>query len=56
METNMEDYALIDRFLAGEEEGLELLVKKYQDYVLNVIYSLVGDVHQADDIAQEVFI
>jgi len=51
-----EDFALIDRFLAGEEEGFAMLVRKYQNRVINIVYSLSGQNQHADDIAQEVFI
>lgn len=53
----MEDDALIEKFLEGaKEEGFEMLVKKYQNRVVNIAYSLAGQAHDADDIAQEVFI
>jgi RNA polymerase sigma-70 factor (ECF subfamily) len=56
MEVKKEDNYLIDRFLSGDEQGFELLVKKYQDQVLNIVYSLVGQSDHIEDIAQEVFI
>ncbi len=52
----MEDNVLIERFLSGDEEGFEMLVKRYQDRVINIIYSLTGEARDADDIAQEIFI
>lgn len=52
----MEDERLIERFLSGDEEGFEMLVKKYQNHVVNIVYSLTGETQDADDIAQEVFI
>jgi RNA polymerase sigma-70 factor (ECF subfamily) len=52
----MEDNILIDKFLSGDQEGFEMLVKKYQNKVLNIVYSLIGAAHQAEDIAQEIFI
>lgn len=54
--SKMEDDALIERFLSGDEEGFEMLVKKYQNQVVNIVYSLSGATSCADDIAQEVFI
>lgn len=52
----MEDEVLIERFLSGDEEGFAMLVRKYQDRVANIIYSLTDQRRNADDIAQEVFI
>ena len=54
--SKMEDDTLIERFLSGDEEGFEMLVKKYQTQVVNIVYSLSGVTSYADDIAQEVFI
>ncbi len=52
----MEDDILIEKCLDGDEEGFEMLVKKYQNQVINTVYSLIGTTQDADDIAQEVFI
>ncbi len=52
----MEDDILIERCLDGDEEGFEMLVKKYQNQVINTVYSLTGTTQDADDIAQEEFI
>lgn len=54
--TNREDYALVDRFISGDQGGFEMLVKKYQNYVVNTVYSISGDAQIAEDIAQDVFI
>ena len=51
-----EDYELIDRFLSGEELAFEILVRKYQNRVINIVYSLCGATQHAEDIAQETFI
>lgn len=51
-----EEMTCIERFLAGENEGFEILVKKYQNRVLNIVYSLVGQDREAEDIMQEVFL
>lgn len=56
MKNSPEDYLLIDKFLSGEEEGFETLVKKYQNYIVNIVYSLIGQNSYVEDIAQEVFI
>lgn len=54
--SKMEDETLIERFLSGDEKGFEMLVKKYQGRVVNIVYSLIGKSQDADDIAQETFI
>ena len=40
----------------GDEHAFEILVKRYQGRVLNLIYRFVGDRTQAKDLAQEVFV
>ncbi|MFA5114945.1 MAG: sigma-70 family RNA polymerase sigma factor [Candidatus Omnitrophota bacterium] len=53
---NNEDSLFIERFLGGETGGFEELVRKYQDRVLNIVYSLIGKDRECEDIAQEVFL
>ncbi|MFA5144323.1 MAG: sigma-70 family RNA polymerase sigma factor [Candidatus Omnitrophota bacterium] len=51
-----EDTLYIEQFLEGKEAGFEILVRKYQDRVLNIVYSLIGKDRESEDIAQEVFL
>ncbi|MBN3039486.1 MAG: sigma-70 family RNA polymerase sigma factor [Candidatus Omnitrophica bacterium] len=51
----MDDNILIDKFLSGDKEGFEMLVKKYQNHVVNIVYSLAGRISEAEDIAQDIF-
>lgn len=51
-----EDSLYIEEFLNGDEKGFEMLVRKYQDRILNIIYSLIGKDRESEDIAQEVFL
>lgn len=51
-----EDILYIEQFLSGEEKGFEMLVRKYQDRVLNIVYSLIGRDRESEDIAQEAFL
>ena len=51
-----DDICLLERFLNGEHVAFEQLVRKYQDTVLNIVYSLVGRDREAEDIVQEVFL
>ena len=50
-----EDIILINQFVGGEERGFEMLVKKYQNRALNIVYSVVGNDRDSEDILQEVF-
>ena len=51
-----EDLELINRFLNGNMEAFEMLVKKYQNRTINTAYYLVGNISDAEDIAQDVFL
>lgn len=50
-----EDRLYIEQFLRGDEKGFEMLVKKYQNRVLNIVFSLIGQDRESEDIMQEVF-
>jgi RNA polymerase sigma-70 factor, ECF subfamily len=50
-----EDTIYIDQFLEGQVQGFEALVRKYQNRVLNIVYSLIGQDRESEDIMQEVF-
>src|SRR5579872_6207934 len=50
------DGGLVARFLAGERGAFDSLFLKYQDYVYNIVYGIVGKVEEAHDITQEVFV
>ena len=52
----MKDLELLALIAQDKNEGFQMLVKTYQNIVLNVAYRLLGNSHQAQDIAQEVFI
>jgi len=50
-----EDTLYIEQFLGGQEKGFEMLVRKYQNKVLNIVYSLIGQDRESEDIMQESF-
>lgn len=52
----VDDTALIRLFLAGDAGAFDRLVVRHQDRVFNLCYRFVGDFHEADDLAQDVFI
>ena len=50
------DGDLIARFLAGDRAAFDSLFLKYQDYVYNIVFGIVGSADEARDIVQEVFV
>ena len=50
------DDSLIARFLGGDRAAFDSLFEKYQDYVYNIVYGIVGKQEEAHDVTQEVFV
>ena len=50
------DAELVQRCLAGDNAGFDLLVRKYQRQVHGLCYRMLGDADEAADAAQESFI
>jgi len=50
------DVELVERYLAGDERGFQVLVQRYQNRMVNFIQRSIGDRDRAEDLAQEVFI
>jgi len=51
-----EDFELLDKIKKGDLQAFEEIVKKYKMNVFNTIYSVMGNIQDADDIMQDVFI
>ena len=51
-----DDFTLIREFLGGSDAAFDRLVLRYQDRVFRTCYRMLGDYHEADDCAQEVFV
>ncbi len=51
-----DDEQLVRQALAGDGRGFERLVNRHRDAVFNLCYRMLGDLDDADDCAQEVFI
>lgn len=51
-----EDQALVDQCLAGRESAYCEFVERYQSLVFGVCLRMLGDRHEAEDAAQEVFV
>lgn len=55
-QTRSSDKELMERFLRGEVEGFNLLVKNYKVRLFSLLYRLVGNREEAEDILQETFL
>ncbi len=55
-QTRSSDKELMERFLRGEVEGFNLLVKNYKVRLYSVLYRLLGNREEAEDILQETFL
>jgi RNA polymerase sigma-70 factor, ECF subfamily len=53
---NQQDINLVNQYLQGDEESLEVLVKKYFKQIYAFIYRYTGNSLEAEDITQEVFV
>jgi RNA polymerase sigma-70 factor, ECF subfamily len=51
-----DDFKLIRSIQAGDHQAFEILVRRYQRQVANLIYTTMGNSYDVEDIAQEVFI
>lgn len=50
------DAEVVRRVLAGAVDDFELLVERYQDRIYNLVWGMVRDPGQAEDVTQEVFV
>jgi RNA polymerase sigma-70 factor (ECF subfamily) len=53
---NSDDSLLVDRCLKGDERAFGLLLGRYRRPVYSIIYRMVGNAEEAQDLAQEAFI
>ena len=51
-----DDSGLVARFLRGDAAAFDALFVKYQDYVYNIVFGIVGNQEEARDLTQEVFL
>ena len=56
MKSQLDDNALIDKFLAGDSKAFNILVEKYKRKIYLTAYRLLGNHEDATDITQEVII
>ena len=50
------DEELVERYGAGDGESFRMLVERYQDRVYHIVYGIVGNKDEAEDLSQEVFL
>lgn len=53
---DLPDKALIDACLAGKSEVYEVLVRRHQQKVFNVLYRFFGNYETSQDVSQEAFL
>jgi len=51
-----EDIVIIHQVLQGDQNAYRLIVDKHKYHVLNLIYRIVGNREEAEDLAQDVFV
>jgi RNA polymerase sigma-70 factor (ECF subfamily) len=54
--TQTDDRELVRRIRDGDAEALRAIVERYQDRIFSLIYGIVRDRHEVEDVAQEVFL
>ena len=52
----LSDNEIVKRYLKGDEEALEVLIKRYLKPIYSFVYKNVGDSEAAEDITQETFV
>ena len=56
VDRNDPDVALMLRVKEGDLSAYETLVEKFKQPVMNLVYRLINDIDEAEDIAQNVFV
>jgi RNA polymerase sigma-70 factor (ECF subfamily) len=52
----LDDLALIREIRKGSHDAFRVLVERYSERVLNVVYQLVGDRNESEDVVQDIFV
>ncbi|MCX7957307.1 MAG: RNA polymerase sigma factor [Endomicrobia bacterium] len=55
-EIEVSDFEIIYDILNGNKEKFGIIIKRYQSYIFSIILRLVGNLEDAKDLAQEIFI
>ena len=52
----MSDVDIIRECISGDKDAFSLLITRYKKLIYNVVYNMIGDKQEVNDVAQEVFI
>lgn len=55
-ESKLEDFRVVREAIAGDQAAYKFLVRKYHDAIHNLVYKMVPDKSDVDDLTQEAFI
>lgn len=55
-ESRLEDFRVIREAIAGDQAAYKFLMKKYHDAIYNLIYKMIHDKNDVEDLTQEAFI
>lgn len=55
-ESRIEDFRVIREAIAGDQAAYKFLMKKYHDAIYNLIYKMIHDKNDVEDLTQEAFI
>lgn len=50
------DWLLVEEIENGDDNAFDELMRRYKCPVISFIYRMIGDAHEAEDLAQEVFV
>lgn len=56
MMSQIEEQGIVDQLLGGDIQIFEVIVNDFKDRVMNICFSYVNDLNDAEDVSQEVFI
>lgn len=54
--TDFNDEQLVEKYLKGDAQALEKLIKKYSQIIFGFVYRYLQDVQETENITQEVFV
>jgi RNA polymerase sigma-70 factor (ECF subfamily) len=56
MSSDDPDRALVEQVQTGQDRAFDELMARYKKPILNFVYRMIGDAHEAEDVAQDVFV